>query len=473
MLHSMTWILAILALGILVVVHEFGHFLVARWCGMRVEVFSIGFGPQIPGCRWIQGETEFLISWIPLGGYVKIAGSNPYDEEDYDPEDETAYLNQPVLKRMAVVVAGPAINYLFAIVVALLLFGINGIPLKPARHPLILARVDRNRGAAKAGLVAGDRIVAVDGRKLKNYYDYKYALSMYLEGCRHVVEGKRKVDLTVMRGTEQTTVTVPVLEKSPGLGLGIEWVGAAGETSFLGVFVPATRDMWVTRVDAKTARDAGLKVGDRIVEVDGHPTKSAERVSQHLRRVGNGYRCPKQMERAVVLTIRRKSGGTREIKVFPDRRGMIGVVFKDVTVWEDAPLRERGWWALQYPARKSYEMLSALKVFFGKLFGGAKGATSQIAGPVGIVVAIKTQIRQGFIHAISVIMFLSVMLGLFNILPIPALDGGHLVFRIVELVTRKRLRPETEGRIHQIALMALLVIFVLVTVKDCRYLFGV
>ena len=158
--------------------------------------------------------------------------------------------------------------------------------------------------------------------------------------------------------------------------------------------------------------------------------------------------------------------------MFPDRRGLIGVVFKDATVWESVSVWQRILLAFKYPMVKSYEMLYALGVFFKKLVGGPSEAASHIAGPVGIVVAIKTQIRQGFIHAVSVIMFLSVMLGLFNILPIPALDGGHLVFRVIELVTRRRLKPETEGRIHQVALLVLLVIFVVVTIKDCRYLFG-
>lgn len=465
----MTWLLAILALGLLVVIHEFGHFLVARWCGMRVETFSVGFGPQIPGCKWHWKGTEFVISWIPLGGYVKIGGSNPYDEDDYKPDDPTAYLNQSAWKRMAVVAAGPGINYLFALVVAVVLFSCRGVPVRPESHPLILAQVDRNQAASKAGLMVGDRILTVDGRKLANYLEFKDAMSMYLDGCRYVEDGNRSVGLEVIRAGQRRAFQVPVDPKKHKMG--IELLTLASPGTLAHALIQIAQKVWVAKVVSESARGAGLLPGDIIETMDGHEVRSIVQIQSHVQRLGKGYRCPRHMERAVVLGLVRDSKKT-SIKVFPDQRGLLGVVFKDATVWEKAPLGQRIYLGVSYPVRKSYEMLYALKVFLGKLIKGPSKASSHIAGPVGIVVAIKTQIRQGFFYAVTVIMFLSVMLGLFNILPIPALDGGHLVFRILEVITRHRLKPETEGRIHQVALLLLLAIFVLVTIKDCRRLFG-
>jgi regulator of sigma E protease len=469
----MSWVLAILALGFLVMVHEFGHFSVAKALGMKVDVFSVGFGPAIPGCRWEKGGTEFVISWIPLGGYVKIAGSNPDDEEDYDPEDPKAFLNQPAWKRMAVVAAGPGINYVLAWLMALTLFLAWGLPVKPARHPLHLAQIDRNKAAAKAGMQPGDQILAIDGQRVESYHHYRQIISMYLRGCRHVTGEKKRLALEVAQGTKRRMVDwVPDPEKQK---LGFVLLGPAPPSSPARAFLPHADQALVVYVSAERARAAGLRAGDRIVSVDGHPLKTKAHLRERIARLREGYRCSRQMEHALVFTVKRegKHGKTEKLKVYPDPQGMIGVVFRDVTVWETVDIGERLTFALGYPIRKSHEMLSALGMLFSKLFGGSTGAASHIAGPVGIVVAIKTQIRQGFLYGLSVVMFLSVMLGLFNLLPIPALDGGHLAFRLIELITGKRMPPRKEARVHQYALLALLLLFVAVTIKDCRGLFGI
>ena len=466
----MSWLLAILALGLLVMVHEFGHFIVAKLSGMKVDVFSIGFGPVIPGCRWEKGGTEFIISWIPLGGYVKIAGSNPDDEEDYDPDDPQAFLNQPAWKRMAVVVAGPGINYLFAWVMALVLFGLWGLPVKPEKHPLFIAQVDAARPAAQAGLQEGDRILAIDGQKVESYQHYRHFVGMYLRGCRYVQGEKRRLDLDVIRGEKRLSFSWKPSAESEGAG--ISSLGPAPDDSFLRVSTPPAQEAWVVALLTEGAKSSGLKVGDRVVAVDGHRLRSKSQLRKTVKRLRDGYRCSTQMEKALVFRIKRGEE-KKDIKIYPDSRGLIGVVFRDATKWEKVPFGERVTFALGYPIRKSQQMLSALGGLFSKLVGGSKGAATQISGPVGIVVAIKTQIRQGIIYGVTVVMFLSVMLGLFNLLPIPALDGGHLAFRLVEVITGRRLSPKKEARVHQIALLLLLILFVLVTVKDCRGLFGV
>jgi len=463
----MTWFLAILALGFLVTLHEFGHFLVAKWSGMRVDVFSIGFGPAIPHLKWLWGETEFRVAWIPLGGYVKIAGSNPYDEEDYQEDDPKAFLNQPVLKRMAVVVAGPGINYVFAWVMAIILFGFKGVPVQPEHYPLVLSQVAKARPAAKAGLQGGDRIVAVDGQKVENYQEYRAIVVDYLHGCRHVPEKQRVVNLEVLRGTKMLELEWHVASKPRSVDL-----VAVGETSpLVGLYVPMARGLWVTGIGRADLVRAGLRPGDRILSADGERVTSMVDLRRRFAGVRRGLSCPAHMEKLFVLTVRR-GDKQFEVKVYPDRAGLIGVVFEQATEWIKIPVGERLKLAMEYPIVKSQEMLVGIGHMLSGLWNRPSATASQVAGPVGIVVVVKTRMRQGFIYGLSVVMYLSVMLGLFNILPLPALDGGHFVFRLVEFVTRRRLAPATEAKVHYFMLLLLFAIMILVTVKDCRGLFG-
>jgi len=463
----MTWFLAILALGFLVTIHEFGHFLVAKWSGMRVDVFSIGFGPAIPHLEWRWGETRFQVAWIPLGGYVKIAGSNPYDEEDYREDDPTAFLNQPVLKRMAVVVAGPGINYLFAWVMAIILFGFKGVPVQPEHYPLVLSQVAKARPAAKAGLRQGDRIVAVDGKTVDSYQAYRAIVVDYLRGCRHVPEDQRVVHLEVLRGTKQLELEWHLASQPQTLDLTV----ASGRSSLAGLYVPMARGLWVTGIGRTDLLRAGLRPGDRIVSADGVSVASMADLRKRFAAARRGLSCPAHMEKLLVLTVRR--GDKRlDVKVYPDRSGLIGVVFEQATEWMKVPLGERLKLAMEYPVVKSKEMLVGIGQMLSGLWHRPSATASQVAGPVGIVVVVKTRMRQGFVYGLSVVMYLSVMLGLFNILPLPALDGGHFVFRLMEFVTRRRLAPTTEAKVHYFVLLLLFALMILVTVKDCRGLFG-
>src|SRR5262245_26302430 len=159
-------VVAILALGVLIIVHEGGHYLVARWSGMRIDRFAIGFGPSIAQFR--RGETVFQIGMIPLGGYVQIAGLNPH-EEGLDPNDPRSYPNRPLWQRMATIFAGPGANYLFAVVAMVLVFVIFGLPL-PKGLPMVVEFGDKSPAQA-AGLELQDEVVSVDGKPVKSTSD--------------------------------------------------------------------------------------------------------------------------------------------------------------------------------------------------------------------------------------------------------------------------------------------------------------
>ncbi len=485
----MTWLLAILGLGLLVTVHEFGHFIVAKWTGMKVEVFSIGFGPAVPGLKWHWGETEFRISWIFLGGYVKIKGQDPYDEEDSDPDDPRAYSNKSPIQRLAVIAAGPGINYLFAIVLGLVVFGYQGIPRQPENYPLVLAQVMAGKPAAKAGLKPGDIISAIDGHKVKNYLDYKHVIGLYLQGCRPAEASHRYLDLQVERNNAVTTVRYRPPKRAADEKTGQEAQGdrdapktgrLAQETTTLGFhswtapsamtwLLAQAQGIWVVSVHDQAT---GLLPGDRILVVDGRKASSMEVLLSAMQTLKKGYRCPADAEHSLIMTIVRGEK-TLDKKIYPDENGLIGVEFQEALQWEDAPMGKRLLAAIVYPMDKSREMLDGFRRLFSGLVGNASKVASQVSGPVGIVVAVKTRMKRGFWQGLSVLMFLSVMLGFFNILPLPALDGGHVVFRLIELVTGKRLSPIAEAKIHYYGILVLMALLVLVTIKDCRGLFGI
>jgi regulator of sigma E protease len=355
----MIWLGAIVAIGLLIVVHEAGHYVVARLCKMRVDRFSIGFGPGL--IRWGKKDTEFQLAPLPFGGYVQIRGMNP--AEEVSPDDPYAYPNRPVLQRFATIFAGPGTNYLFAVVLAIGLYAIAGIPSGTSWYEVRSVEAGFD---AQGKLVEGDRIVAVDGDPV--YFT--------LDGERHtdlpkVVNdaGDNGLAITVLRDGERVTVNVtPKLDES----------------------------LEATEGKARYRLGIGL--------------------SEDRERVGVG----------------------------------VGAVLGH---------------AVAYPVHQTGLILSNL---YGVITGRLEG---QLAGPVGIATVAKQQLEAGWIYLIQLLMVLNVYLGLFNLLPLPALDGGRLAFLTYEMATRRRPNPKVEAMVHMVGIMALLVLMVLVTYNDIARLF--
>lgn len=350
---GMYWIGAIIAISVLIIVHEAGHYLVARLCNMRVERFSLGFGPAVLG--WQRGETLFQIAPIPFGGFVEIAGMNV--AEDVEPGDERAYPNKPAWQRFITIFAGPATNYLFAIVLAFTLFVLAGVPSGTAWYGV----GDVNVGYDAVGkLEPHDRIVKIDGEAI--YFRYEGADTVSLADVVHKA-GDRAVQLELLRDGKPLTVAVtPKFDeenKRYRLGIGLEY---QPERVDVGVFGAIGHALW-------------------------YPIEQTEVIATGLYRVITG--------------------------------------------------KEKG----------------------------------EFAGPVGIADAIKQAIEIGWIAAFQLLMILNVYLGLFNLFPLPALDGGRLVFLSYEMATRRRANPKIEATVHMVGIMALLVLMVLVTYKDCARLF--
>jgi regulator of sigma E protease len=342
-------LLGIIALGFLIVVHEGGHYFVARWCQMRIEKFSVGFGPGILKRVSKKTGTTFQLAPIPFGGFVEIRGMNI--AEDVDPDDKHAYPNRPAWQRFITIFAGPATNYLSAIVLAMALYTCHGIDI-----PKWYAVDETMEGYdARGKLHSGDRIREVD-----------------------------RVPLHYQNGDE--LIKLINAAKGPEVTLTIERKGQTLE-------IPVKR-----RLD----KDNGKEIWRIGVKPEIH------RATQSL-----------------------------------------GVL-------EAAEL------ALRYPVEKTKEIGAML---YGIVFGSEK---ADPGGPIRMVEEFQRAFAAGLVYGIQLVMALSVYLGLFNLLPIPALDGGRLVFLAYELITRRRPNPRIETMVHMAGIMALGVLMILVFIIDIR-----
>ncbi|HLU68896.1 MAG TPA: M50 family metallopeptidase [Kofleriaceae bacterium] len=348
---------AILAIGLLIVVHEAGHYFVARRCKMRVDRFSIGFGPPI--LKWRRGETDFTLGPIPFGGFVQIHGMTL--AEEVAPDDDRAYPNRPAWQRFATIFAGPGTNYLTAIVLALILFGVAGVHSGTSWY--LVDKVDPAFDA-QGKLEAGDRILRIDGKPI--YFTYEGEVQPSLAELVNASGGKA-LDVTVLRdGREVDVQILPKLGKNE-------------------------KEEDVYRLGIELAYEEE-RVGVGAGQVIGH--------------------------------------------------------------------------ALYYPVEKTKLIATGLY----EIVTGQQKAT--FMGPVGITDMIKRTFEIGWIRAFELLMLLNVYLGLFNLLPLPALDGGRLVFLGYEMATRRRANPKVEATVHMVGIMALLLLMVLVTYQDIARLFS-
>ncbi|NKB67628.1 MAG: RIP metalloprotease RseP [Candidatus Latescibacteria bacterium] len=411
----------ILALGILVFVHELGHFLVAKKAGIRVERFSLGFPPKMIGVQ--VGETEYCLSWIPLGGYVKVAGMADVGNEETTGEP-WEYPSKSVGVRMAVIAAGPFMNFVFAFVALLglfLAFGqdtIDSTAVTAAPESV----------AAVAGVEYGDRIVRIDGQAVR----YMHEVFERLEDS-----DARGVQLDIERDGQTVGLEVPA---AGGQGYGLQPL----HPTLVGSVEPN-----------RPAAAAGLQLGDRIVEVAGQPVLSWDQMSTEIRRYP---------ARSITLAWER-DGRRMETEITPeaypagtDTVGLIGIGVHYARA--DVGFGEAIIRAGQGVVRFSLVILDVL----GGLFADER--YKELGGPLLIAQMAGQTAERGMDQYLSFLAMLSVNLAILNLLPIPVLDGGHLVFLILEAVRRRPLAGRGREVVQQIGLLIMLSIMVLVFYND-------
>ncbi len=371
-----TAIVTIVMFLVLITIHEFGHFIVAKAVGIKVLEFAIGMGPAI--FKKQGKETLYSIRALPIGGYCKMEG------EDTETDDERGYSAKPVWQRMLVVVAGAVLNILLGFVLAIII-----VSNSQSFSTNIIDTVDVNSHLAESGVQSGDKIVSFNGHKVGFYQDIAlYTSEMSVD---------KPVDLVIKRDSEKINVSVlPSLQK------------VVYEYTDTGVNVK----QYVNNV----MEENFIPYSDELIKNDSLVGTSTE-----------------------------------------SERAILGFVPKqqNVTIYNIVP---EAFKFTKFVVKLVY--VSVFKMVTGKL------GVNQLSGPVGIVTEMNTAVHSGAISVLYLVSLITINLGVFNLLPIPALDGGRLFFMIVELIRRKPIPPEKEGLVHTIGFALLMLVSVFVLYND-------
>lgn len=428
----------ILAIGILVTIHEFGHFWVARRAGVKVHRFSVGFGKPLKTWYRRGDDTEYVLAAIPLGGYVKMLDERV--EEVPEEQAHQAFNRQSLGKRTAIVAAGPLANFLFAIVA---MWGLYVAGMQD--YPATIGEVRPDSVAARAGFAAGERIVALDDRELYGWQDSQ----LYLI---HRVFQQRAVAFTLedqISGSRRT-IDVDMGEVDNG-------VVSRGVLSYgLGLTPAPLSNRLSGVVDGKPAQLAGLQAGDEIVRIDD------QEINNWLDLVETVSSRPDQ---TVALSYRREgSVYTRSVEIGAveydgKRYGQIGV-YPERYSFSTGP-GEGFSRAVDYTWRFTVVSLWAL----GKMFTREVSSDS-LSGPITIASMAGTTVQRGLEDFISFLVIISISLGLINLLPIPVLDGGHLLFFAIEAIKGSPVSERTMLWGQQIGIALLLLLMSLAFYND-------
>jgi regulator of sigma E protease len=414
-------------LGVLVFVHELGHFLMARWHGVRVLTFSLGFGPMLLKVK--RGDTEYAISAIPLGGYVKMAGENP---EDPRTGSDDEYLSKSKWQRFQILIMGPAMNLALAVILtAIVLMQGADIP-SYEDQPVIIGKVETGSPAEQAGLKPGDRILAVSGDEVPTWDRFAMMIG---------TKAHRDVRLTVLRDGHEESITV----RPRGEGR-----FDVGDIGVLPDVYPSVAGV----VEGGPADRAGVKAGDVILAIDGQRVVFSRDVVDLI---------SKNAGTAIDLNLRREDRD-QHVSVTPEKDGSVGrigiSIVNQTRTFNPGPLESIG-----LSVERNIEFSGLI---LQTLWGLITGETSprQLMGPVGIAQLSGESARSGWVSLFALMATISLNLGLLNLMPVPVLDGGHILIMGLEAVARRDFSMQMKEKMFLAGFVLLMALMVTVIYND-------
>jgi len=415
-------------LGVLIFVHELGHFLMARRIGVRVLTFSLGFGPKLLSVK--RGDTEYCISAVPLGGYVKMAGENPEDSRTGAADE---FLSKGKWQRFQVLVMGPVMNLLLAVVVmAVVLY--QGAPApRFEQESVVIGTFADNSVGQKAGLQVGDRVTSVDGKPVDTWDQFSMAI---------VPKAKREVTLGFMRnGQAGQVIVVPDAQGKYEMGdIGIQ---------------PTLHPEVVEVSPGQPAAEAGLQKGDAVLGAGGEPNVSYDRLIE-LIRASEGKPLPLQIRRAEA---------EKSITVTPRNIGGKVMMGAKLGSYETRTIEPTPLQAVKLSLQKNWEWTTLIAGTLRGLFT-RETSVKQLMGPVAIADLSGAAAEAGWIPLFSLMAMISLNLGLLNLMPIPVLDGGHIFILALEGLARRDFSMRVKEKMLLAGFVLLLMLMVTVIYND-------
>jgi regulator of sigma E protease len=428
LLQNIWWYLVLI--GVMILVHELGHYCAARLFDVKVETFSFGFGPRLFGFR--RGETDFRFSAILFGGYVKMAGDQPGDEGGTDPRGLYA---KPRWQRLIIAFAGPAINIVLAVFLLTGLFMAH-YPKVPTPNNPIVGFVDPDGPAAKAGIKEGDQVVQIQNIQSPNWEDI---------AMKEIAGAREALQIWVKRDGERLHFTVtPVYNDKIGVG----YLGWSQETEIqvTGYYL----------VDV--AEKVGLQKGDILVSVDGKPLRSISRLHDVLEQtkgqpVELAYSRNGKISKVTVTPVRRDVDG--------QERWLIGILLGERVEITKLPLFQAF-----YESGRQNLQFSKLILRFIEGIAERRMSPKSIEGPIRIAQLSGEKAREGVASFVELMAGVSLNLAIFNLLPIPILDGGVMLLLLVEMLLRRDLDLRVKEAVVKVGFVFLMVVVVFVIYND-------